>query len=87
MVLTLHIGTVGIDHSFLPHSNQGLSLEGPSGEPDVMSRSPLPLQLFPIILYASLLDLPGNTDLLAQFLSLRQLAAMALSIVQRDQLG
>ncbi len=35
----------------------------------------------------SLLDLPGNTDLLARFLSLRQLAATAPSIVQRDQLG
>ncbi len=52
-----------------------------------MSRSPLPLQLSPIGLYVSLLDLPGNTDPLAQFLSLRQLAATALSIVQRDQLG
>ena len=35
----------------------------------------------------SLLDLPGNTDLLARFLSLHQLAATALLIVQRDQLG
>ncbi len=41
-----------------------------------MSRSPLPPQLSPIGLYASLLDLPGNTDLLARFLSLHQLAAM-----------
>ena len=80
MVLTLHNGTVGIDHSFLLLNNQGLGPAGPSGESDVLSHSLLPLQLVPIYLFASLLDLPGNINLLARFLFLHQLAATVPSI-------
>ncbi len=81
MVLTLHSGTVGIDHSFLRHSIHYLGLTGPSGEANFGFRSLLPLQLIPIYLFASLLDLPGNINLLARFLSLHQLAATVPSIV------
>ncbi len=81
MVLTLHNVTVGIDRSLLLHRIRHLSPMGPSGEPNVVSHLLLPLQLAPIYLYASLLDLPGNIDLLARFLSLHQLAATVPSIV------
>ncbi len=81
MVLTLHNGTVGIDHLLLRRSIRYLSLTGPSGEADFGFQSRLPLQLVPIYLSANLLDLPGSINLLARFLFLHQLAATVLSIV------
>ncbi len=81
MPLNLHIGTVGIGHLFLPHSNWGLGPEGPVEELDVGSHSLLPLQLSPIDPYVSPPDPLGNTNLLALFLSLHRLATTAISIV------
>ena len=80
MALTLRIGTVGIGDWFPPHSNWNLGPEGPA-EGLYMSHSLLSLQLSPIGPCVSLPDLPENTNLLAQFLSLRQLAATAISFV------